>query len=114
MAATIALIAALATSALAGPRIGSSTDAITPLRSPFDSLISSSCSTSGTTSCHNTTAVSNTCCFEANGLLQQVQVSLGFGTPLPLVSKLCLWTVLGHFTHHWPLEQLGMAYLSKS
>ncbi|KAF8823459.1 hypothetical protein HHX47_DHR10000227, partial [Lentinula edodes] len=36
--------------------------------------ISSGCSTTGTASCHNTSAVSNTCCFEApGGLILQTQ-----------------------------------------
>lgn len=59
------------------------------------------------TSCQNTSAVANTCCFNAPGG-QLLQVS-NLEHPLPLVHLLTISTVdpiLGHKPFDWPLEFL--------
>ena len=63
LAATLALGAALAGTAVAGP------SPFTPL-GPMDLFkrISSGCSTSGPASCHNTTKETDLCCFESPGV----------------------------------------------
>ncbi|KAF9531911.1 ribonuclease T2 [Crepidotus variabilis] len=67
------------------------------LTSPADiltrsDLISSSCSTSGSASCHNTTSQSNLCCFESpGGLLLQTQ----FWDTNPSTGPSTSWTIHG-------------------
>ncbi|EIN13900.1 ribonuclease T2 [Punctularia strigosozonata HHB-11173 SS5] len=66
------LAASLVLGALAAPSLAF------PLFSSYEPFelfkrISSGCSTTGTASCHNSTVVKDTCCFEANGLLLQTQ-----------------------------------------
>ncbi|KAJ4474301.1 ribonuclease Le37 [Lentinula aciculospora] len=57
-----------------------------------DVAISSGCSTTGTASCHNTSAVSNTCCFEApGGLILQTQ----FWDTDPSTGPSNSWTIHG-------------------
>ncbi|KAF9469820.1 ribonuclease T2 [Collybia nuda] len=73
--------------------------AASPYSSSIDTLnlfgaraISSGCSTTGTASCHNTTAVSNLCCFEApGGLLLQTQ----FWDTAPSTGPSDSWTIHG-------------------
>ncbi|KAF4611724.1 hypothetical protein D9613_004228 [Agrocybe pediades] len=56
------------------------------------SLLSSGCSTSGQTSCHNSSSVSNLCCFEApGGLLLQTQ----FWDTNPSTGPSNSWTIHG-------------------
>ncbi|KAI0800756.1 ribonuclease T2 [Fomes fomentarius] len=86
------LAATLALGALAGSAI-----ALPPLTSPVDSMslfkrVSSGCSTSGQTSCHNTTAQANSCCFESpGGLLLQTQ----FWDTDPSTGPSNSWTIHG-------------------
>ncbi|THV07484.1 ribonuclease T2 [Dendrothele bispora CBS 962.96] len=57
-----------------------------------EATISSSCGTSGQASCHNTTSVSNLCCFEApGGLLLQTQ----FWDTSPSTGPSDSWTIHG-------------------
>jgi hypothetical protein len=70
MLGTLAAISALVVPLLASPLGVSPLDAHTLFR-----RLSSGCSTTGTQSCHNTSTVANTCCFETGGLLPLVQVS---------------------------------------
>ncbi|KAF5312893.1 hypothetical protein D9619_002612 [Psilocybe cf. subviscida] len=56
------------------------------------SLLTSGCSTTGTQSCHNTSSVSNTCCFESpGGLLLQTQ----FWDTNPSTGPSDSWTIHG-------------------
>lgn len=79
------MFAALALTVLAGSAVAN------PLVSSFQPIdllkrAGSGCSTSGDTSCHNTTAVKDTCCFESpGGLLLQTQ----FWDTDPAVSNCC-------------------------
>ncbi|KAJ3901067.1 ribonuclease Le37 [Lentinula edodes] len=58
--------------------------------------ISSGCSTTGTASCHNTSAVSNTCCFEApGGLILQTQACARFWDTDPSTGPSNSWTIHG-------------------
>ncbi|KAF8996598.1 ribonuclease [Cyathus striatus] len=60
-----------------------------------DTLISSGCSTTGTASCHNTSRVSNLCCFESpGGLLLQTQ----FWDTNPSTGPTNSWTIHGLFS----------------
>ncbi|KAF8995125.1 ribonuclease [Cyathus striatus] len=57
-----------------------------------DTLITSGCSTTGSASCHNTSSVSNLCCFEApGGLLLQTQ----FWDTDPSTGPTDSWTIHG-------------------
>jgi len=73
-----------AAAALAGMSMAEST--MQPLR-----LASSSCSTSGPASCQNTTVETNLCCFEGQGLIQQVQ----FWDTDPSTGPSDSWTIHG-------------------
>ncbi|PCH34199.1 base non-specific and adenylic acid preferential ribonuclease [Wolfiporia cocos MD-104 SS10] len=53
--------------------------------------ISSGCGTSGVASCQNTSVETDTCCFEANGLIQQVQ----FWDTDPSTGPADSWTIHG-------------------
>jgi hypothetical protein len=91
---SLILLAGLATSALAlaGPRVSSSSPLGSILEaSPFEGLIDSGCSTNGIQSCKNTTAVADTCCFEANGQLASVQ----FWDASPPTGPTDSWTIHG-------------------
>jgi ribonuclease T2 len=67
---------------------------------PRTSTISSGCSTTGPASCHNTTAVSNLCCFEApGGLLLQTQ----FWDTSPSTGPSNSWTIHGLWPDHCDL-----------
>ncbi|PPQ67928.1 hypothetical protein CVT25_000340 [Psilocybe cyanescens] len=60
-------------------------------------LLSSGCSTTGTTSCQNTSSVSNLCCFEApGGLLLQTQ----FWDTNPSTGPSDSWTIHGLWPDH--------------
>ncbi|KII93612.1 hypothetical protein PLICRDRAFT_35839 [Plicaturopsis crispa FD-325 SS-3] len=69
----------------------------TPFTSPFEPMdlfrrISSGCSTTGATSCHNTTVEKDSCCFEApGGLLLQTQ----FWDTDPSTGPTDSWTIHG-------------------
>ncbi|TFK41857.1 ribonuclease T2 [Crucibulum laeve] len=57
-----------------------------------DTLLSSGCSTTGSASCHNSSSVSNLCCFEApGGLLLQTQ----FWDTNPSTGPVDSWTIHG-------------------
>ncbi|KAF5368614.1 hypothetical protein D9758_002208 [Tetrapyrgos nigripes] len=81
---------------LGSSALGSPLSGFSPLNL-FDALardvsISSSCGVSGQTSCHNTSAVSNLCCFEApGGLLLQTQ----FWDSEPSTGPTDSWTIHG-------------------
>ncbi|KAM5536034.1 hypothetical protein V8D89_010292 [Ganoderma adspersum] len=86
LAATLALGAALAGSAAAGP----SPVSVSPL--DLFKRVSSGCSTSGPASCHNTTTEKDLCCFESpGGLLLQTQ----FWDTNPSTGPSNSWTIHG-------------------
>ncbi|KAI1785710.1 ribonuclease T2 [Ganoderma leucocontextum] len=91
LATTVALAVALAGSAAAGPSPAS----VSPL--DLFKRLSSGCSTSGPTSCHNTTAVKDQCCFESSGgMLVQKQ----FWDTNPSSGPSNSWTIHGL----WPAK----------
>ncbi|PFH52263.1 hypothetical protein AMATHDRAFT_140301 [Amanita thiersii Skay4041] len=90
----LTLLAALTSVIVASPTIA-------PARRSLDGLlsqtISSGCSTSGTASCTNTTAISNTCCFESpGGLLVLTQ----FWDTNPSTGPSNSWTIHGLWPDH--------------
>ena len=101
------LAATLALGALAGSAIASSLTSPVDAMNMFTKRISSGCSTSGPTSCHNTTRQTDLCCFESPGVrapssqgverVADAGVCVGSSSPDP---------VLGHQSLDWPLEQL--------
>ncbi|KAF9486457.1 ribonuclease [Pholiota conissans] len=90
-----AVVSSLAGAALATPFFTPND----PTSQLFDrsALLSSGCSTTGTQSCHNTSSVSNLCCFEApGGLLLQTQ----FWDTNPSTGPSDSWTIHGLWPDH--------------
>ncbi|KAK7058427.1 hypothetical protein VNI00_002061 [Paramarasmius palmivorus] len=90
------MLFALVASSLLGITLATPLAPLTPFASldilGRDVAIASGCSVSGSTSCHNTSAVSNLCCFEApGGLLLQTQ----FWDTNPSTGPSDSWTIHG-------------------
>ncbi|KDR85702.1 hypothetical protein GALMADRAFT_234739 [Galerina marginata CBS 339.88] len=89
----------LLSTTLAGTALGVALNSHVGTSQLFDrsELLSSGCSTTGTQSCHNTSSVSNLCCFEApGGLLLQTQ----FWDTNPSTGPSDSWTIHGLWPDH--------------
>ncbi|KIK04439.1 hypothetical protein K443DRAFT_647441 [Laccaria amethystina LaAM-08-1] len=82
---SVVLLASFVSIALASPFLGQ-----TDILGLFQRSVSSGCSTIGTASCHNTSAVSNLCCFEAPG----------FWDTSPSTGPANSWTIHGLWPDH--------------